>query len=345
MDNQAVLPTLIPDGIEDITNKGVHHGIECSIVSANVIVDDFSEDEPCVAVEMSPRHSSNSRRRRQRRSSLESINTLLESVEKWTYQEVCEEDSEEGRVASDDDNMLQVGVKVRIIKGTNEGKCGKIKKLTDKYALISIDGMDKDVRKTKSSKFLQVIPSTPVEQHDEDGRSVEATCEQDGLGYDLVSVENKTYTPEREAVPQRSRFHEVIVSDNESDEEDEYTSSDDEDDDDEWGHSLSSPACQAISENTVLLNKVKRLEDEKVKLTEDAFLANKTSEAALRESENLKDRLKCPVCFLVKEDMYVLMTCGHKICFECCWHISKRECPTCRRKLKKESHVMKRLYY
>ena len=54
-----------------------------------------------------------------------------------------------------EENSFVPGAAVHIIKGTNKGKCGIISRVTDKCVFISISGLDKDVRKTKSNEFLQ----------------------------------------------------------------------------------------------------------------------------------------------------------------------------------------------
>lgn len=333
MDNQNVLPALIqPDGMEP--NKEGNHYL---FGSANVI-DYSSEDE-----EQSPPSSSEFRGRsrgaRHGRCSLESF------VENDSV------DFVQDTLASED-YMLKTGVKVCIIKGTYEGECGKITRVTDKCVFISINGVDKDVRKTKSLEFVQIISSTQETTYERGGSRYVSDNESDEEEDGNSSVEatrepQRTYTPEDGIgiAPRRACFN-GIVSDDESDEGDEYESSYDQDEDD--GCPLSLRACLTITEgvlqeNNVLLNKVKRLEDENVKLTEDALLARQKEAVAHQESENFKDRLECPVCFEVQEEMYVLITCGHKICFECCWQIGST-CPTCREKLKKESLVMKRLY-
>jgi ribosomal protein L24 len=54
-----------------------------------------------------------------------------------------------------EENPFVPGAAVHIIKGTNKGKCGIISRVTNKCVFISISGLDKDVRKTKSNEFLQ----------------------------------------------------------------------------------------------------------------------------------------------------------------------------------------------
>ena len=296
MDNQAVLPALIqPDGMEP--NKEGNHYL---FGSANVI-DYSSEDE-----EQSPPSSSEFRgRSRGARHGMCSLEIVVENDSFDFVQDTF---------ASAEENKLKAGVKVRIIKGTYEGERGKITRVTDKCVFISIDGVDKDVRKTKSLEFVQIIPSTQEttyerggsryvsdnesDEEDDGNSSVEATCEP-----------QRTYTPEEVTMSPRRACFNGIVSDDESDEGDEYESSDDDDDEEEEEDDdcpLSLRACLTITEgvlqeNNVLLNKVKRLEDENVKLTEDALLAQQKEAVAHQESENFKDLLDCPVCFEAQE--------------------------------------------
>ena len=330
MDNQAVLPALIqPDGMEP--NKEGNHYL---FGSANVI--DYSSEDEEKSSPSSSQFRGRSRGARHGRCSLE-IFVENDSV-----------DFVQDTFASGEENILKAGTEVRIIKGTYGGECGEITRVTDKCIFISINGVDKDVRKTKSLEFVQIIPSTQETTYERDGSRYvsdnESDEEEDGNSSVRATCEpQRTYTPEEVTMsPRRAACFNGIVSDDESDEE----SSDQEDDDDDCPLSLR--ACQTITEgvlqeNNVLLNKVKRLEDENVKLTEDALLARQKEAVAHQESENFKDRLECPVCFEVKEKMYVLITCGHKICFECRWRIGS-QCPKCRKKLKKESRIMKRLY-
>ena len=49
------------------------------------------------------------------------------------------------------------GVKVKIVKGTHMGKCGIISRVTSKSVFIAVEGIGKDVRKTKSDKFFQLV--------------------------------------------------------------------------------------------------------------------------------------------------------------------------------------------
>lgn len=64
-------------------------------------------------------------------------------------QQLCQEEFSE-------ENAFVEGAEVHIIKGTNKGKRGIISRVTSKCAFISIDGFDKDVRKTKSNEFLEI---------------------------------------------------------------------------------------------------------------------------------------------------------------------------------------------
>jgi ribosomal protein L24 len=65
-------------------------------------------------------------------------------------QQLCVEEFNE-------DNAFVEGAEVQIIKGTHKGTCGIISRLTSKCAFISIAGMPKDVRKTKSNEFLKIV--------------------------------------------------------------------------------------------------------------------------------------------------------------------------------------------
>lgn len=49
------------------------------------------------------------------------------------------------------------GVKVKIIKGTHMGECGTISRVTGKSVFIAFEGIAKEVRKTKSDKFLKLV--------------------------------------------------------------------------------------------------------------------------------------------------------------------------------------------
>jgi ribosomal protein S4E len=54
-------------------------------------------------------------------------------------------------------NVFDVGRQVRVIKGNHLGKCGVISRVTKKSVFISSEGMPKDIRKSKSDKFLQIM--------------------------------------------------------------------------------------------------------------------------------------------------------------------------------------------
>lgn len=58
---------------------------------------------------------------------------------------------------SNEVNVFVVGVRVLIVKGKYLGKHGVITRLTFKVAFVSIEGVARDVRKTKSDEFLQVV--------------------------------------------------------------------------------------------------------------------------------------------------------------------------------------------
>ncbi len=61
--------------------------------------------------------------------------------------------SEEGSEVS----AFVVGTRVRIVKGNHLGQCGVISRFTNKSVFVSIKNMPKDIRKTKSDQFLQVV--------------------------------------------------------------------------------------------------------------------------------------------------------------------------------------------
>jgi len=73
-------------------------------------------------------------------------------------QEVCVEEINE-------DNAFVEGAEVQIIKGTHTGKCGIISRVTSKCAFISIGGVPKDVRKTKSNEFLKIVSQKEATVH------------------------------------------------------------------------------------------------------------------------------------------------------------------------------------
>lgn len=76
---------------------------------------------------------------------------------------------------------------------------------------------------------------------------------------------------------------------------------------------------------------------------EEANVYKKKLASAERENKSLRDLLKCPVCWDVKEDMLVAMTCGHRVCFDCYFCIGNK-CAVCKATWKRETRVMKRLY-
>ena len=117
-------------------------------------------------------------------------------------------------------------------------------------------------------------------------------------------------------------------------------------------------------EHDELVHKIQKLEEAKQKAKRDAAaskrkvavaeekarLAEKNTLRLLKENkylheENiyLHDRLSCPVCNVVKQEMFVGITCGHRICFDCYEQVGNK-CPTCRSVWKKETKTMKRLY-
>jgi ribosomal protein L24 len=61
---------------------------------------------------------------------------------------------------SNDESVYVTGTRVNIVKGKFAGHSGIISRVTSKVAFVSIEGVKKDVRKTKSGQFLQVVDSS-----------------------------------------------------------------------------------------------------------------------------------------------------------------------------------------
>ena len=72
-------------------------------------------------------------------------------------------DEQASSAESSEVNVFVVGKRVMIIKGTRVGECGVISRVTNKSAYVSIENMPKDIRKTKSDQFLQIV--NPVDQN------------------------------------------------------------------------------------------------------------------------------------------------------------------------------------
>ena len=80
--------------------------------------------------------------------------------------------------------------------------------------------------------------------------------------------------------------------------------------------------------NIELLHKVDVLEQSNSRYREEARLVKK-------ENEHFYDRLKCPYCYEVKDEMYVMLPCGHRTCFDCHFIIGSK-CPQgCREAVQK----------
>jgi len=80
--------------------------------------------------------------------------------------------------------------------------------------------------------------------------------------------------------------------------------------------------------NIELLHKNQLLEQSNSRYKKEARLVKK-------ENEHLYDRLKCPYCYEVKDEMYVMLPCGHRTCFDCHFMIGSK-CPQgCREAVQK----------
>ncbi|KAL9186756.1 hypothetical protein ACHAXT_010476 [Thalassiosira profunda] len=116
---------------------------------------------------------------------------------------------------------------------------------------------------------------------------------------------------------------------------------------------------------TVAEQKLAAVEKEKEKAGLAAKVANKKAaaakrkeaaavqerESAVREKEIALEHVACRICEVVKDEKYVMITCGHMICFDCFYkgeEVRNRDdpnkCPFCRRVLRKESKKLKRVY-
>ena len=61
---------------------------------------------------------------------------------------------------SNAESVYVTGTRVHIVKGKFAGHSGIISRVTSKVVFVSIEGVKKDVRKTKSDQFLQVVDSS-----------------------------------------------------------------------------------------------------------------------------------------------------------------------------------------
>jgi len=84
--------------------------------------------------------------------------------------------------------------------------------------------------------------------------------------------------------------------------------------------------------NVELLEKIEELGQSNSRYKEETCLVR-------AENEYLRDRLQCPYCYEVKDEMYVMLPCRHRTCFDCHFKIG-RKCPQgC-----KEAVQVKRLF-
>jgi len=90
---------------------------------------------------------------------LEILNDGTDCAPQDIDQQVCAEESSEV-------NDFVVGMQVRIVKGNHLGNCGVISRMTSKCAFVSIEGVAKDIRKTKSDQFLQIVKLTDEQPHE-----------------------------------------------------------------------------------------------------------------------------------------------------------------------------------
>eukprot|EP00985_Skeletonema_marinoi_P005917 scaffold2572_cov75-Skeletonema_marinoi.AAC.5 len=90
---------------------------------------------------------------------LEILNDGTDCAPQDIDQQVCAEESSEV-------NDFVVGMQVRIVKGNHLGNCGVISRLTSKCAFVSIEGVAKDIRKTKSDQFLQIVKPIDEQSHE-----------------------------------------------------------------------------------------------------------------------------------------------------------------------------------
>ena len=102
-----------------------------------------------------------------------------------------------------------------------------------------------------------------------------------------------------------------------------------------------------------------------------ASAAKRMAEVALQEKEDALEYARCQICFEVKDEKYLMVTCGHTICFDCFYQETpsyvppgrgRRQeggadlssmrnnpddpqvCPFCKTPLKEEKKKLKRVY-
>ena len=51
-----------------------------------------------------------------------------------------------------------------------------------------------------------------------------------------------------------------------------------------------------------------------------------------------------PICFQEKDDLRLIISCGHIICFVCIWKLRNDCCPFCQKKFKCEKKTFKKVY-
>eukprot|EP00984_Skeletonema_dohrnii_P019745 scaffold9511_cov182-Skeletonema_dohrnii-CCMP3373.AAC.2 len=90
---------------------------------------------------------------------LEILNDGTDCAPQDINQQACAEESREV-------NDFVVGMQVRIVKGNHLGNYGVISRLTSKCAFVSIEGVAKDIRKTKSDQFLQIVKPIDEQSHE-----------------------------------------------------------------------------------------------------------------------------------------------------------------------------------
>ena len=90
---------------------------------------------------------------------LEILNDGADCAPQDINQQACAEESSE-------ENDFVVGMQVRVVKGNHLGNCGVISRLTSKCAFVSIEGVAKDIRKTKSDQFLQIVKPIDEQSHE-----------------------------------------------------------------------------------------------------------------------------------------------------------------------------------
>ena len=99
--------------------------------------------------------------------------------------------------------------------------------------------------------------------------------------------------------------------------------------------------------------KLKASEEENKKLKKVASAAKRKTESAIQEKEAALEYAACKVCFEVKDEKYMMVTCGHIICFDCFYGGEERAtknpdnphtCPFCNVPLKFERKKIKRVY-